>query len=101
MLTVLEKLPRPKSLPLRHAGLAVCMILSVLLFSSKPAPVMAMASGASQAGSVVNAGGDAFEEDDVCASAHAITINDAAQAHNLFRQDGVDDADWVKFEVAQ
>ncbi|MCX6043637.1 MAG: hypothetical protein NT075_00880 [Chloroflexi bacterium] len=73
------------------------MVLSLLL----SVPVMAKAAAASQGASIVSASGDAFEEDDVCANAHNITVDAAAQAHNLFRDGGVDDADWIKFDVVQ
>lgn len=40
---------------------------------------------------------DGFEQDDSCATAQEIALDGAVQDHNLAREGGVADADWVKF----
>ncbi|MEZ4728173.1 MAG: pre-peptidase C-terminal domain-containing protein [Caldilineaceae bacterium] len=44
------------------------------------------------------AGGDPYEEDDLCTQAKPISTDGAEQQHNLFRDPGAD-LDWVKFEA--
>lgn len=47
----------------------------------------------------VAAGGDAYEDDDTCATAKAITTDGALQDHNLYRDPDAD-SDWLKFNGA-
>lgn len=42
---------------------------------------------------------DAFEDDDGCAQAKVILTDGIAQTRNLYRQGGVADVDWVRFEA--
>lgn len=42
---------------------------------------------------------DDFEDDDGCAQAKTIPTNGAAQTRNLYRQGGLADVDWVRFEA--
>lgn len=44
------------------------------------------------------AGGDPYEEDDLCTQAKPITTDGAEQQHNLFRDPGAD-MDWVQFQA--
>ena len=75
-------------------GLAAVSMATVLV---APRTVQAYAPSAQSQAQGIDAA-DAYEPDNVCAEAKVLTVGEAAQAHNLFRNPGADN-DWVQIAV--